>query len=150
MDIEESGEILFKDQNHLKWIYTKPDVKIFVLDGDLYRFYDEDNEQLRLGKAIEGKGQWFWQIFFSDELAPFIQADENSRMLHIKKNDPDEPLDIQVWLNDRHLPYKVFQVDDNLKIHMVFLFSEYKENVTPTPGEFEIKVPQNVDIVDEV
>jgi len=53
LDIEESGEIIFKNDQLLKWTYLDPDYKVFLLEEDNYQFYDEDNQQLMIGKIKE-------------------------------------------------------------------------------------------------
>jgi outer membrane lipoprotein-sorting protein len=148
MDIEETGEILFKDDLHLKWTYLYPDLKIFLIEKDLYKFYDEENEQLTIGKIKEKNKQWIWQLFFSDEILQFTTTEEKSKRLFLRKEDSDPPLDIEIVLNSEYLPIKVIENNPS-GIKMVFYFNNYKKQVKIPTGAFDLKIPKGVDIVYE-
>jgi len=147
-DIEESGEILFKDDRCLKWTYLKPDLKIFILENDNYKFYDEDNEQLTVGKIKDRGGQWIWQLFFSDDILPYTRIGDTGETIFIKKEDAQEPLNVEIQLNSRYLPVRVIQQDRGTGARMVYTFSDYKENVEIPAGAFELNVPDDVEIID--
>lgn len=146
LEIEESGEIIFKDPKTLKWTYLEPERKIFLLKGDEYRFYDEENLQLTVGKVKDKRGQWIWQLLFSDEIDRYVKVDARLRKITIK-NEKDG-LDVEIFLNSRYLPEKALQ-DDPSGARLVYLFREYKEKVKITPGTFELEVPGEVDVVIE-
>ena len=147
-DIEESGEILFKDDRRLKWTYLKPDLKIFLLENDNYKFYDEDNEQLTVGKIKDRGGQWIWQLFFSDDILPYARVGDAGKTIFIKKEDAQEPLNVEIQLNSRYLPVRVIQQDRGTGARMVYTFTDYKENVEITDRAFELNVPDDVEIID--
>lgn len=147
MDLEESGEIIFKDQNYLKWTYLDPDFKVFLLKDRDYRYYDRENEQLSVGRISENDRMWIWQLLFSDELLPYIRVDREGRKIFIKKQQADESLDVEIHLNKNHLPYKVIQEDTNLNVRYIFLFSDYKENITIPGNALELTVPDDVEII---
>lgn len=148
IDIEESGEILFKDDQHLKWTYVKPDFKVFLLIKNLYKFYDEENEQLTIGEINDRSQQWIWQLFFSDEILQYTRVDETLKKIYIKKNDPEQPLDIEIRLNNEYLPVQVIQVDPNSGARMIFYFKDYKGNIKIPEDAFLLKVPEDVDVID--
>lgn len=147
-DIEESGEILFKDKSHLKWTYLKPDLKVFLLMEENFKFYDEDNEQLTVGKIKDRGGQWIWQLFFSDNILRYTRVVDSGKIIVIKKEDPREPLNVEIHLNNRYLPERVIQQDRGTGARMVYTFSDYKENVEIPEKAFELNVPDDVEIVD--
>lgn len=147
-DIEESGEILFKDDRHLKWTYLKPDLKVFLLEDENYKFYDEDNEQLTVGKLKDRGGQWIWQLFFSDDISRYTRVGETGKIMFIKKDDPGEPLNVEIHLSKKYLPVKVIQQDRGTGARMVYIFTDYKENVEIPDNAFELKVPEDVEIID--
>ncbi len=151
LDIEESGEILFKDDRHLKWTYLKPDFKIFLLQKENYKFYDEENEQLTIGRIKERSGQWIWQLFFSDEILQYTyeQVNEAHKKIYIKKEDAEQPLNIEIRLNKDFLPAQVIQEDPNTGVRMIFYFKDYKEKIKIPKDAFELKVPEDVEIIDE-
>lgn len=159
MDIEESGEILFKDDRHLRWTYLKPDFKVFLLQEDDYKFYDQENEQLTVGKVKDRSRQWLWQLFFSDDILQYTDttgtigagsaAGAAEKRIFIKKQQADEPLNIEILLNNDYLPVEVIQQDPNTGARMIFYFKDYKEKITIPGDAFELKVPKDVEMVEE-
>jgi len=150
LDIEESGEILFKDDRRLRWTYLKPDFKVFLLQEDDYKFYDEENRQLTVGKVKDRGRQWLWQLFFSDDILRFAYTIESGeKKIFIKKQQAEEPLDIEITLNNDYLPVQVIQQDPNTGARMIFYFKDYKENIAVPADAFELKVPKDVETVEE-
>gem|GEM_PF-1215102 len=149
-DIEESGEILFKNHHHLKWTYLKPDFKVFLLQEDDYQFYDEDNEQLTIGKIKDRSQQWIWQLFFSDDILKYTYEQVNGaqKTIFIKKEDDEQPLDIEIRLNKDFLPVRVIQEDPNTGVRMIFYFKDYKEKIKIPEDAFELNVPGDVEIIE--
>ncbi|MCX6578864.1 MAG: outer-membrane lipoprotein carrier protein LolA [Candidatus Aminicenantes bacterium] len=150
LDIEESGEILFKDDRHLRWTYLKPDFKVFLLQEDDYKFYDEENRQLTVGKVNDRSRQWLWQLFFSDDILRYTYTTgTGGKKFFIKKPQPEEPLDIEILLNNDYLPVQVVQQDPNTGARMIFYFKDYKEKLPIPADAFELKVPKDVETVEE-
>lgn len=147
MDIEESGDILFKDERNIRWTYLEPDEKIFLLQGEDYKFYDRENEQLTVGKLEEKNRRWIWQLFFSDDLLPHTTADTSRRILTIHKKDETGDLDIQVFLDARSLPVRMIQTDPGSGARMIYFFKNYRENVPVPPDTFRLEVPDDVEII---
>jgi outer membrane lipoprotein-sorting protein len=145
-DIEESGEIIFKNDRLLKWTYLESDYKVFLLEGDDYRFYDQDNEQLIIGKIKDRNRQWLWQLLFSDDIIRFAVWDNNRGQIHIK-NDR-ESLDISIAINADYLPVKAVQNDPS-GARMVYYFNDYRKNITVPGDAFQLKIPGDVDILRE-
>ncbi|MCP4220964.1 MAG: hypothetical protein GY765_40420 [bacterium] len=146
MDIEEEGEVLFKDKNTLKWTYLKPDYKVFLLEGKKYRFYDLENEQMIVGGIHQGR-QWIWRLLFSDGMIGFTRCDKKQGKIFIKKDDPEEPLDIVIRLDEHFLPVEVVQKDSITGIRMVYQFGKYVENTDIPKDAFQLTVPDDVEII---
>ncbi|MCP5049621.1 MAG: outer membrane lipoprotein carrier protein LolA [bacterium] len=146
LDIQESGEIIFKDERRLKWTYLDPDYKVFLLDGENYKFYDEDNEQLMVGKVKEKNRQWIWQLLFSDEILPHARWDELVKTLRVEDDARD--IDIEIQINNDFLPVKVNQGDPS-GARMVYHFKKYRKNITLTSETLQLKVPEDVEIIRE-
>jgi outer membrane lipoprotein-sorting protein len=144
VDLEESGEILFKSDRQLKWTYLEPDYKVFLLEGDNYRFYDEDNEQLIIGKIKDRSQQWIWQLLFSDDIFEYARWDEAGKSIHIK-NDRDS-IDMEIIINSDSLPVKVVQTDLS-GARMVYYFKDYCQGIIIPGDAFRLQVPEGVDIV---
>jgi outer membrane lipoprotein-sorting protein len=146
LEIEESGEIVFKDQKTLKWTYLDPDYKVFILMGDDYKFYDRDNEQLTIGKIKDKNRQWLWQLLFSKEMAGYIKPDNKNMKVYLK-NEPDK-LDIEIEIDNEFLPVKAIQKDPSGVI-MVYHFKDYMKKIKITDQIFKLEVPEDTDVVTE-
>jgi outer membrane lipoprotein-sorting protein len=144
VDLEESGEILFKNDQQLKWTYLEPDYKVFLLEGNDYQFYDEDNEQLIIGKIKDRSQQWIWQLLFADDIFRYARWDEAGKSIHIK-NDRDS-IDMEIIINSDSLPVKVIQIDLS-GARMVYYFKDYCQGINIPGDAFRLKVPEGVDIV---
>lgn len=149
-DLEESGEILFRNQDQLKWTYMEPEYKVFLLEGNDYKFYDRDSEQLILGKIEDKNRQWIWRLLFSNEIVPYTRlgpgwnSDGGTRTLIVEK--PEESLDIEITLDQRMLPGKVVQLDPS-GARVVYFFKNYRPKIVIPANAFQLKVPEGVEII---
>jgi len=146
VDVEESGEILFKNDQTLKWTYLKPDYKVFLLENDDYRFYDQENEQLIIGKIKDRSQQWVWQLLFSDEIFKYARIDSPKRLIRVK--DDDETLNLEIAFNSDFLPEKMVQIDAS-GARMVYYFRNYRKNISIPDDAFHLKIPDGVEIIRE-
>lgn len=146
MDFQESGDIIFNHHRQLKWTYKDPDYKVFLLEGDNYKYYDEDNEQLMTGRVKEKNRQWIWRLLFSDEVLPHTRWNQSESLLHV--TNPKESLDIKINVDKKWLPRKVTQLDPS-GARMVFIFKQYQEKIPVDEETFKLKVPQNVEIIQD-
>jgi outer membrane lipoprotein-sorting protein len=158
-DLQESGEIIFKNQQQLKWTYLEPDYKVFLLDGEVYRFYDRDNEQLIIGKVKDRSQQWIWQLLFSDRLMQDfrLEWDETRKTLFIKNAPGSSPgsvdsedlqVDIAVTVNDDSLPIKVQQQDPS-GARILYYFKQYQPRLELSSDIFQLDVPEDTEIIRE-
>lgn len=149
-DLEESGEILFKNQTQLIWTYLEPDYKVFLLEGDNYKFYDRDSEQMILGTIEDKNRQWIWRLLFSDDIIPYTRLgpgwnSKDGSKTFILKN-PEEPLDVEITLDRRMLPGKVVQLDPS-GARIVYFFKNYRPKIVIPANAFQLKVPEGVEII---
>lgn len=145
MEIEESGEILFQDISRLKWTYLDPEFKVFVMEGNAYRFYDRENNQLIKGEVTQKNQQWIWQLLFSEEATGSLRVDEKKRIIYFR--DDAEDLDIEIILDEGLLPRKAIQQDPT-GVQYLYFFSGYREKVPVTGQDFELDLPADVEIID--
>lgn len=157
LDIEESGEIIFKNDRLLKWMYLEPDYKVFILEENNYQFYDEDNEQLIIGKIKDRSQLWIWQLVFSNDTSRYyhVTRDKNHKKIRIRHNPdtnsgdaPDINNDIEIIINDGYLPIQVIQKDPS-GARIVYMFEEYKSKIKIPGDAFRLNVPENVEIIRE-
>lgn len=157
LDIEESGEIIFKNDQLLKWTYLDPDYKVFLLQGDNYQFYDEDNEQLIIGKIKDRSHQWVWQMLFSANIFRdyLVTWDQANKKIHIKNNldsrtgdTEDITIDIEIIINDDSLPITLIQEDPS-GARIVYHFKKYQFKIKIPEDTFRLSVPNDVEIIRE-
>jgi outer membrane lipoprotein-sorting protein len=157
LDIEESGEIIFKDDQLLKWTYLDPDYKVFLLEGDNYQFYDEDNQQLMIGKIKDRSQQWVWQMLFSDDIFRdyLVNWDKIRKRIRIKNNSgsrtgdtADIAIDIEIIIDTDFLPVTLIQADPS-GARIVYQFRDYKPQIEIPGDTFRLKVPDDVEIIRE-
>ena len=145
LEIEESGYILVRDLSHLKWVYMKPDDKIFLIEENNYRFYDRENNQLLKGKIEEKRQKWIWQLLFSDTIADSIKCDRFNKRILIEKED--EELDFEVFIGSRMLPGRVIQKDPS-GARYIYLFENYQGKTAISKSDFQLDLPDDVEIID--
>lgn len=145
-DVEESGEIIFKNDRQLKWTYLVPDYKVFLLQGDDYKFYDEDNEQLIVGKVKDKSRQWIWQLLFSDDIFQYARWDGPHKKIHIENKSETMALDIEITINSDFLPVKVSQVDITAA-RVVYYFQSYQPKIKIAEDTFLLSLPEDVAVV---
>jgi outer membrane lipoprotein-sorting protein len=143
-ELEETGNIVFLDQNHIKWTYQQPDLKIWLLKDKEYRFYHEDNEQLIIGRANQINNHWIWNLFSANLDSYHLECQEKKQWIHIKKES--ESLDIKIFFNQNFLVNKVIQLDPT-GLEVVYLFEDYQQKATIPANTFELKVPENTDTI---
>jgi hypothetical protein len=129
------------------------------LTGDVYRFYDRDNEQLIIGKVKDRGQQWVWQLLFSDRLLrdSRLSWDQTRKTIYIKGESGSAPspadtgdmkVDIEVTMDDDSLPVKVLQHDPS-GARIVYYFKEYQPRLEISAGTFQLEVPEDTEIIRE-
>ena len=144
LSIEESGLIKFKDIKTMRWEYQDPDTKIAVINNDDYKFYEEDINQLTVGKINANNKKWIWQLLFADELIDTVRCDNEKRIIYIK--DRDAGMDFEVYVDKENLLSKVVHLDPTGALN-IYLFKQYKKNIEIKPGDFDITVPDDAEVV---
>lgn len=147
-DYEESGEIVFENPQHLKWHYLKPENKIFILEGNHYQFYMEESHQLMRGEVDKKNEQMIWQILFSENQVRQIRSDEKTRTIRIRNDSERDFLDIEIKIGAGDLPVHAVQIDP-WGVRTIYRFGQYRRHDSLNPQEFELKLPEDVEIMDE-
>jgi outer membrane lipoprotein carrier protein len=148
VDLEESGEIIFKDHRLLKWTYLEPDLKVFLLKNDEYRFYDEDNEQLFIGKVGDGNSQWIWRLLFSDDIFNYAYSKGKENQYEIIIKNDEESLDIEITVDKEFLPVELNQLDPS-GARVKFFFKKYRSKIGLPADAFQLTIPEGVEVIDE-
>ena len=145
LEIQESGEILFKDSTCLKWTYLDPDFKVFILTDTLYRYYDRENNQLMKGNITKKNQRWIWQLLFTDEISEYITCYDREKMISI--DSEKEELNFQIYIGSNGLPERVIQHDVS-GVKYEYHFNNYQAKVKLSDKDFDLKLPDDVEIID--
>jgi outer membrane lipoprotein-sorting protein len=143
VELEESGILIIKDAELIKWIYQKPDYKICVLKGSEVKLYDKDFDQLTIYDVKDKKEEFLWKLIFSNQKKKVV---ENSKERSFKVFNDQNDLLIEVFLNKNYLPEKVIQ-RDSTGYDRIIKFSNFKIRVKLKKDEFEIEIPPGTDII---
>ncbi|MFH2108135.1 MAG: outer membrane lipoprotein carrier protein LolA [Chrysiogenia bacterium] len=146
--LEESGVIIFADRSRMKWQYLNPEAKIFILEDGNYSFYDRENNQLMRGRIGAHSEQLVWELLFSDRPGNASSWDSQQRTIRLRLNGEGGVQELKIKIGADYLPERVEQITIN-EATTVYLFSNYRSRITLTPGEFDLDLPDDVEIIEE-
>ena len=145
LEIEEKGVMTFRDRNKIKWEYLEPDNKIWILSGNSYEYYDVEDEQVTRGKLAKKTQLWIFQLLYTEELNENITIDTESRFIHF--SNKEEGADFRIFLSEDLLPSRIIQKDPT-GVDIIYIFSQYKKNLSLAADEFQLKIRGDVDIIE--
>jgi outer membrane lipoprotein-sorting protein len=148
MTIQESGVILFADRGHVKWQYLDPTPKTFILENGGYRFYDPENNQLLRGRVGARGEQLIWELLFSDRPGNASSWDAGHRTIRLRLDGENGVQELEITVGADLLPARVKQTATN-EVTTVYVFKNYRSRVALAPGEFDLDLPADVEIIDE-
>ena len=143
-EVEEGGFIVFKNIKKLKWVYNNPELKVFLLKGNKYYYYNKEENQLKKGKIGEYDNTSIWRIFFSEKGFKYV----SNKKGRIKIIDTKENIEFKVKYDDSFLPVEVTQ-DDGSGIIYKYFFYDFKKKIQIKDSEFELELPKGVEIINE-
>jgi len=141
---EENGYIIYSDEEHLKWVYLKPSLKIWVLKNNRYEFYEKDEAQLTRGFLKDKKRIWLWRIFHTN-YDNSVKSDKKKRIIFF--NESESGINFKIELKKNFLPNKVIQTDPT-GVLIEYKFGKYLFKIDLKKDEFEIKYEKGTDIVE--
>lgn len=157
--LHEKGKLYFKKPNLMKWEYQDPEEKVFLIKDDL--FWDYNKEEKQLIKYDLSQGEQNTEVIsllsgkvalldnYSVELNPF--PTENANTIQIKLTPKDEEfadtfllleVDEKTWFIQTLISF------DWTGNRTEFRFSKIKTNVTLQNKTFELRVPPDVEIIE--
>jgi len=146
--LEESGVIIFADRSRVKWQYLNPEAKIFILKDGNYSFYDRENNQLIRGRIGARSEQLIWELLFSDRPGNASSWDAQQHTIRLRLNGEGGVQELKIKVGADYLPERVEQITIN-EVTTVYLFRNYRSRITLTPGEFDLALPDDVEIIEE-
>ncbi|MCK4931620.1 MAG: outer membrane lipoprotein carrier protein LolA [Candidatus Aminicenantes bacterium] len=157
--LHEKGKLYFKKPNLMKWEYQDPEEKVFLIKDDL--FWDYNKEEKQLIKYDLSQGEQNTEVIsllsgkvalldnYSVEFNPF--PTENANTIQIKLTPKDEEfadtfllleVDEKTWFIQTLISF------DWTGNRTEFRFSKIKTNVTLQNKTFELRVPPDVEIIE--
>jgi len=146
--LEESGVIIFADRSRVKWEYLNPEAKTFILQDGRYSFYDRENNQLMRGRIGARSEQLIWELLFSDRPGNASSWDAQQRTIRLRLDGEGGVQELKIKVGTDYLPERVEQTAVN-EVTTVYLFRNYRRRITISPGEFDLALPVDVEIIEE-
>jgi len=157
--LHEKGKLYFKKPNLMRWEYQDPEEKVFLIKDDF--FWDYNKEEKQLIKYDLSRGEQNTEVLFllsgqvalldnySVELNPF--PTENANTIQLKLTPKDEEgadtfllleIDEKKWFIQKLISF------DWAGNKTEFRFSRIKTNINLPNKIFELRVPSDVEIIE--
>ncbi len=157
--LHEKGKLYFKKPNLMRWEYQDPEEKVFLIKDDF--FWDYNKEEKQLIKYDLSRGEQNTEVLFllsgqvalldnySVELNPF--PTENANTIQLKLTPKDEEgadtfllleIDEKTWFIQKLISF------DWAGNKTEFRFSRIKTNINLPNKTFELRVPSDVEIIE--
>jgi outer membrane lipoprotein carrier protein len=157
--VTERGRLLVKKPGKMRWAYTGDEQKVFVSDGRKLYSYIPADKQVYVGSVpaddqastpalfLAGKGQLLRDFVISAGTLP-TGAPAGSAALKLvpKRGDGDYEW-LGLVVDDASLQLRMLVAGDKQGGQSTFTFTNMKENVGLSDGEFTFRIPRGVDVV---
>lgn len=144
MSVEESGDLLFVENRRIRWTYRNPELKVFLLIGNQYQFFEPEARQLTTGRVDADQKGWIWDMLVSSEKSAIRKCDVNNRSLEIE--EAGEGIIYIVFLDENHRVLRVEYTDSGGGRHL-FHFSDYKPGVKVQENDFQLIIPPGTEVI---
>jgi len=157
--LHEKGRLYFKKPDLMKWEYQDPEEKVFLIKDDFFWDYNKDEKTLIKYDLSQGEqnsevllllsGQVVLLDKYSVELNPF--PTENPEAIQIKLTPKDEEyadsfllleIDEETWFIKKLISF------DWAGNKTEFRFSKIKTNIELRDRIFELRIPPDVEIIE--
>jgi outer membrane lipoprotein carrier protein len=157
--LHEKGRLYFRQPNLMKWEYQDPEEKVFLIKDGFFWDYNKEEKQIIKYDLSRGEqnsevisllsGQVVLLDNYSVEFNPF--PTENPKTIQIKLTPKDEEfadtfllleIDEKTWFIQKLISF------DWAGNKTEFHFSRVKTNVTLQNKTFELRVPPDVEIIE--
>jgi outer membrane lipoprotein-sorting protein len=157
--LHEKGKLYFKKPNLMKWEYQDPEEKIFLIKDDF--FWDYNKEEKTLIKFDLSQGEQNSEVIsllsgkvglmesYTVELNPFPTEDTNTIQIKLTPKDEETAdtfllleIDDKTWLIQKLISF------DWTGNKTEFRFSRIRTNVNLQDRIFELRIPPDVEIIE--
>jgi outer membrane lipoprotein-sorting protein len=157
--LHEKGKLYFKKPNLMKWEYLDPEEKIFLIKDDLFWDYNKEEKQLIKYDLAGGEfnsevlsllsGQVALLDHYSVELNPFPTENPNSLQIKLTPKDEESAdtfllleIDEKTWFIQKLISF------DWTGNKTEFRFDRIKTNINLPDRTFELRVPSDVEVIE--
>lgn len=157
--LREEGRVLIRKPGMMRWEYRAPDTKLFVSDGVSVYAYVPADRQVMVSAVpptseastpalfLAGKGDLMKDFVASDAPVPAGSV-AGARALKLVPRVPQAEYDWLLLIVDgTSLALRGLVTTDAQGGVSSFTFSDLKENVGLTPGQFTFTVPRGVEVI---
>lgn len=157
--ITEKGHLLIKKPGKMRWEYTSPEVKQFISDGVKVYSYIPADKQVIVGTVpqddaastpalfLTGKGDLTRDFTPSTGEVPAGAAPGTTALKLVpRKAQPDYDL-LVLLVEPGALTLRGMVTSDSQGGTSVFSFTNLKENVGLSDGQFTFRIPRGVDVI---
>ena len=157
--VTERGRLLVKKPGKMRWAYTGDEQKVFVSDGRKLYSYIPADKQVYVGSVptddqastpalfLAGKGQLLRDFVISAGTMPQgAPAGSAALKLVPRRGDGDYEW-LGLVVDEASLQLRILVAGDKQGGRSTFTFTNMKENVGLSDGEFTFKIPRGVDVV---
>jgi outer membrane lipoprotein carrier protein len=156
--VTERGTVLIKKPARMRWVYSLPDEKVFVSDGQRLYSYLPDDKQVIVSDLPTGDQVGTPTLFltgkgnldrdFSATYADIPEATLDTYALSLTPKRPERDYEWLILVVDRKtLQIRMLITRDQQGGRSTFTFTDLKENVGLRDNEFIFTIPRGVDIV---
>ena len=157
--VTERGRLLVKKPGKMRWAYTGDEQKVFVSDGRKLYSYIPADKQVYVGSVpaddqastpalfLAGKGQLLRDFVISAGALP-TGAPAGSAALKLvpRRGDGDYEW-LGLVVDEASLQLRMLVAGDKQGGQSTFTFTNMKENVGLSDGEFTFRIPRGVNVV---
>ncbi len=157
--LHEKGKLYFKKPHLMKWEYQDPEEKIFLIKDDFFWDYNKEEKTLIKYNLSQGEqnsevvsllsGQVGLTDSYSVELNPF--PTENKNIIQIKLTPKDEEFAdtfLLLEINDKTWLIQKLISFDWAGNKTEFRFSRIRTNIDLQDRIFELRIPPDVEIIE--
>ena len=156
--LKEKGKFYFKKPGLMKWEYTEPEEKIFLVKDDLFWDYNrEENQLIKYDLTKEGyeseilsllSGQIRILDNYSVEYNPFPTKNTKAFQIKLTPKEEDPDTFILLEINEKNWLIQKAIFFDWAGNKTEYHFIRTKINITLSKDTFELKVPPDVEIIE--
>lgn len=156
--LKEKGKFYFKKPGLMKWEYTEPEEKIFLVKDDLFWDYNrEENQLIKYDLTKEGyeseilsllSGQIRILDNYSVEYNPFPTKNTKAFQIKLTPKEEDPDTFILLEINEKNWLIQKAIFFDWAGNKTEYHFIRTKINITLSKDTFELKLPPDVEIIE--